>query len=300
MDKQNRKTWLLGTCTVEDVALHCKPIINELGGSIVSKVSSIPSKLSTLATPPGPIAARLQEEMHRTIDTLPFSVRRQYNSIVKNESIWSIKDQVGPNDTLVFDLHGELYLTYYDGLDEFIIRPDYPDTVKYFPQWFRDKVNSQMTVKADMMSSEQNARRQRNLIQVTDQLDAVFSGRVILINNVFSTKVFVEEIGAAGTEILRPEVNVSIPFLTVTESGHENIINLQFYERLHELFMQRARRILSTWQHIIPDRNNCVADPNHRWGAHPCHLHSSSLDHFKPQLVSAFDNLNSKRSIILP
>jgi hypothetical protein len=295
-----RKTWILGTCTAQDVALHHQTVMSELGGTIVSKVSEIPSKLSTLATPPGPIAERLQEEMHLTIDTMPYNVRRQYNNIVKRHSLTDLSQQVGQHDTLIFDLHAELYLTYYDGCDEFAIRPDYFETSKYFPEWFRHKVRSVMTVKADLMSPEQNARRQRQLIQVTEQLDKIFFGRVIMISNVFSKKIHVESVGAAGKELLLPELNVSIPFLTVTEYGRENIINQQFYERMYELFYQRARRILSHWQHIIPDKDKCVADPNHRWGPHPCHLHPTSLDQFGPQLITAFNNLNNKRSIILP
>lgn len=231
---------------------------------------------------------------------MPARIQIQYNAIVKPTSLDEYLKQFGPHDVMIFDLHGELYPTYDDGLDEFGITPGFQDDIRYYPTWLVEKISTFPTYQADMMSPTQNKKRDRQIIEVGQKIQQRLKSNVILVNNVFTKNVYIPGLEAAGEQLVLPQLNLSIPFITVNELGEENHVNFAFFDRLYESIYRAGRKLWPSWQFLMADRNKCFADLDHPWGKHPGHLHSTSLDQFGDQLGEILTKLRSAKTVSLP
>lgn len=300
----DRKLFMLGTCLTTDIVLHNWDIFSPYFKS--SNVQwkwyrLMTNKTSVMNEKPGPMGARLQEEMHYTINnnkcSLPIS--RIYHSIARQHSLEEMLKTVNPGDLLLIDFHADMYPTYYDGADEFEVQPVWRRYKSYFPKWLVDKIDSFPTYQADMISINEVQRRNQNTITATTMLTEKFGTNIITIGSVYNRKIYMKELSAVAESLVLKDYNFSIPFITMTALGDEDHVNFEYFERMYAAVDRDVRRYCPNWTRIIPDKTMCFSDPNHEYGPHPCHLHSLSMQHLRNPLSDALLKLTSSSTIIV-
>ena len=287
------RLFILGTCLASQIAMTNSKRIRDNFTGIVKLSRTTTSKFSTLLTKPGPISERLYYDMHNTIHNAPVRIQQQYYSIVRPMGISEIFSDVRPNDVLMLDFLGELCPTFTDGIEEFqiLLGTFGQPLISYWPQWLVDTVTSCHAYQEDMLSPEQRKRRDKQIYKFSDLITNKFGSRVIVIQNLFTNKIYVPELNAIGQQMLIPDKNISVPFITVNADGDESHPNYEFFNRLCHIHNRRLHTYAPHWQYITPDIDKCFTDLNHEYGPHPTHLHMISMPHLVDQFNNIIDNM---------
>lgn len=306
-----KRVYLLGTCVSDDVGYVYRDLFKQYGYDVVftKYKDRIVSRFSSGLVNPGPIAERLQEDMKESMTKMMSAytpTKRpkghilrwiQYDSVVKDNDPFHVFRNVGPDDILVIDLHGEMYPSYDDGVEAFWVHPIWEGIKQHFPQWFIDKIDSFPTYQDDMMSVTQNERRKYYVMMYMQIIHKIFGDNVIMIGNVWTDKTF----NSSGIP-LRVEdfqnFDFTLPFVNV-DLKSDTGLNMSFLDQLYEIFYSETKKQYPKWKYVTPDRSQCYSDPNHRWGAYMVHLHPTSMAHLRPQLVYALDKLLQDQGLII-
>jgi len=305
---RKKRLYRLGTCVVDDAFFHFHSLFKDLGYDVVqnSYTRAATSVFSNLLDKPGPMAERLHDEMHSTMQKnvtkrnwreSHYAVWLQYNAIVRLHSIDTLFPDVGPDDVLIMDCHGDLYSKYDDGKDSFGIYPAWPQITQHFPSWLVEKINTFPTYKADMISMEQVKRRHSKLQAFAELIFKKFNNNVIILDKAFTNKLYVEDLGP-GEQLSCNLLNVEIPFITVDEKGFETQVNLPYLHRLYDGYARAVKRARPYWRFVSFENDACYADPNHRFGPHPTHLHPTSWEQLRMQFISALTELSNQVNIV--
>ena len=229
---RKKRIFRLGSCVVQDAFFHFRKLFKEFGYEVVNTTYDrvTTPAFSSLLDEPGPLAERLYDEMHKTYlrnmqknilnnnwGTDHFATWVQYQSIVKQNTPDTLFTDIGPEDILLLDFHGELYSRYDDGKDSFGIWPFWPIHTRFFPQWFVDKVNTFPTYQSDMISREQIKKRHQKMMAFGNLLQKKFNNNIIVLDSVFTTRLYIEGIGT-GKQLEFEHLNLGIPFITVDQN----------------------------------------------------------------------------------
>jgi hypothetical protein len=231
---------------------------------------------------PGKIAERLQEEMESLKHTFPSkhkeNINRQLKVIFKNETIDSIIRKQAPSTIIMIDPGYELSDYFDDGNESFDIFPYWEDIQEFFPEWFRLKV-AQHRYKFDVASPRVEAERDETYLNffklLSDQRCLA-----IFIDNASTEKSYIKKLNSVAVTI--SAFNSRVSFLTASANGEQTTLNFNYARRLIDRLFRRIKTnkekyysgenaSKATWFDI--DRDMCFADPEHRWGYHPAHLH---------------------------
>lgn len=251
---------------------------------------------------PGKISERLLEELPTLDKNFPSSMRNQLQgqikAICKVETIESIIKMQMPNTIVIIDPAYELSDYYDDGEESFDIFPDWENFVPYLPSWLVEKV-AKNRFKFDMASPRVEKQRVDTYTDIfrllTEQKCLAF-----FIDNVATEKSYIRKLNSISSTI--SAFNSKVTFLTATQDGKQSILNFNYAMRL----IERLYRIVKTnkeryyvgehehkaaWFDI--DREMCFADPEHRWGYHPTHLHhlcrAALVDRFHSELLDLYN-----------
>lgn len=231
---------------------------------------------------PGKIAERLHDEMQSLIDNIPNNLRskvnRQLLAICKTDTIESIVKRQPPNTIIIVDPGYELSDYFDDGNESFDIFPEYEEIEQFFPDWFRLKV-AQNRFKFDVASPRVEAERDETYLNFFKLLSDQ-KCLACFIDNASTERTFIKKLNSVSVTI--SAFNSRVPFLTSNAEGEQMMLNYNYARRLIDRLYRRIKTNKekyysgenadkAVWFDI--DRELCFADPEHRWGYHPTHLH---------------------------
>lgn len=303
MSHHSRQITVFGTCVTYDILDYYNQEISNFGFDICDLGYKIlPNRVSSLMVKPGPIAERLADEMSKTISLFPPEVRRQYREIVKPISIDDFLNSIKHNtltDIAAVDLHGELYPTYDDGVENFCILPNFNKVINYFPVWLKEKLTSKFIFKADVLPKSIGDAHHRRNVEFMNYLIRKFNNRVMLIGNVLTDRIYIPELGIAGQSLKIKELQGPLSFFTSSSTNDDSPLNFEYLSRINDMFYRKTKHLFPSAYYIHCNRNEVCMDLSHPRGVWPTHLHSSSYTQFRQPIIDAISSiLNSAPSIV--
>ena len=252
-------------------------------------------KISADATPAGNIADRLYDEMAATVyknKTLPssrvYDLKLQLEYVTKPRSIQSTINnaKLNPDGVIYVDLTNELLPSVITQDEEFLIKNNWKQLAPYFPVWFQEIVRKN-TFQYDMYDKTMTLKRHHALRQAVKIINSA-NQPVVALGNVYTNKVFDHESGLVVENL--SFYNDKIPFLKVNAQGQlDETINYNYNKHQIDRFYKicQSSKMSPGWEWVNVEEF-CYADPKHRWGEHPIHLHINSRKIIAAKLEDAF------------
>jgi hypothetical protein len=251
----------------------------------------------------GKIAERLQEEMPLLMNSVPnhmkAKVDRQLKAICKTDTIQSIIKRQIPNTIIIVDPGYELSDYYDDGDESFDIFPEYEEISNYFPDWFQIKV-AKNRFKFDVASPRVEAQRDETYL---DFFKLISNQKCLacFIDNASTERSYIKKLNSVSVTI--SAFNSRVPFLTSNADGDQMMLNFNYARRLIDRLYRRIKTNKekyyigentdkAVWFDI--DKEHCFADPDHRWGYHPTHLHYLCREIYVNKLHDTLVNLYNR------
>lgn len=247
---------------------------------------------------PGKVAARLKEEMHDILNQVignpnyDFVLMQILYVIKEHHTPYTFIDNLPENTVVIVDPAYEIKSFYFDGDEMFDIHLGYNTKIRpYMPDWFNTLISKHRMV-FDNGSKEIAMYQYKSVVNYLKYLEKK-NLPVIMIGNLYTKKIFDETTNHVADAL--PLFNSKIPFAYKEDTlGNYTLIN-RFYE-VWEDVGREGFKIFS------PDINMIYADPNHRCGYHPTHLHYSCRkilnNELRALIVEAIGD--HKKKIILP
>lgn len=252
-------------------------------------------KISADATPPGNIADRLYDEMAASVyaskwleDPVAYDIRLQFEYVTKPRTIQTTIDnaKLTPGGVIYVDLTNELLPAVVTQDEEFLLKNNWKQIAQHFPKWFQEFVMKN-TFQFDMYDKTMTIKRHHALRKAVDIINSA-GQPVVALGNVYTNRVF-DRISNTVVENLS-FYNEKIPFLKVDRTGQlDELINYNYIKEQIDSFYRicQTSAMSPGWKWVNVE-DDCYADPQHKWGPHPIHLHMESRKAIARKLETAF------------
>lgn len=252
-------------------------------------------KMSADATPPGNIADRLYDEMAASVyasswleNLEAYDIRLQFEYVTKRRTIQQTINnaKLTPGGVIYVDLTNELLPSVITQDEEFLIKNNWQQIARHFPQWFQEIVQKN-TFQFDMYDKTMTLKRHHALRQAVEIINTA-NQPVVALGNVYTNRVF-DDISNSIVENLS-FYNSKIPFLKVDRTGQlDELINYNYIKEQIDGFYRicQSPKMSPGWTWVNVE-DDCYADPQHIWGPHPIHLHIESRKAIALKLEEAF------------
>ena len=252
-------------------------------------------KISADATPAGKIADRLYDSMAASVatsnwlqDQTAYDIKLQFEYVTKPRTIQTTINnaKLTPFGVIYVDLTNELLPAVVTQDEEFLLKNNWREIAQYFPQWFQEIVQ-QNTFQFDMYDKTMTLKRHHALRQAVEVINSA-NQPVVALGNVYTNRVF----DHTSNRIVKnlSFYNEKIPFLKVNENNQlDELINYNYIKEQIDGFYRicQTPKMSPGWKWLNVE-DDCYADPQHEWGAHPIHLHMESRKAIAFRLEQAF------------
>ena len=257
-------------------------------------------KISADATPAGNIADRLYDEMSHCVgvsEWLPgqteYDVKLQFEYVTKPRSIQSTINnaKLTPSGVIYVDLTNELLASVITQDEDFLLKNNWQQIAHHFPAWFQLIVQKN-TFQFDMYDKTMTLKRHHALRRAVDIINSA-NQPVVALGNVYTNRVY-DSISNTVVENLS-FYNDKIPFLKVDRLGKlDELINYNYIKEQIDSFYRVCQKpeMSPDWNWVNVEED-CYADPDHEWGAHPIHLHMESRKVIAMKLEQAFTSIGA-------
>jgi hypothetical protein len=253
-------------------------------------------KISASFTPAGNIADRLYEDMKRvvyqrkhyyTYETW-YDLRVQLEYVTKVNSIEKTinHSKLTPNAVIYFDITNELLPTVVTQDEEFLLKNNWPQIKRYFPEWFQEFVAAN-TFQFDMYDKTMIMDRHHKLRKAVKIINSA-NQPVVAIGNVYTNKVYHYPTNTVAENL--EFYNNATPFLKVDRNlDADPLQNYNYVKRHIDRFYKICQNPkMSPGWNWLDVEEYCFADPKHRYGPHPIHLHGNACKVIGGQLQELF------------
>ena len=257
-------------------------------------------KISADATPAGNIADRLYDEMSHSVaasnwlqDQTAYDIKLQFEYVTKPRSIQSTVNnaKLTPSGVIYVDLTNELMPSVITQDEEFLLKNNWLQLKHHFPNWFQGEVHRN-TFQFDMYDKTMTLKRHHALRRAVDIINSA-NQPVVALGNVYTNRVY-DSISNTVVENLS-FYNDKIPFLKVDRLGKlDELINYNYIKEQIDSFYRVCQKpeMSPDWNWVNVEED-CYADPDHEWGAHPIHLHMESRKVIAMKLEQAFTSIGA-------
>ena len=264
-------------------------------------------KLSANFTPAGSIADRLYEDMKKivykrrhyyTYETW-YDLRVQLEYVTKVNTLEStiLHSRLSPNAVIYFDITNELLPAVVTQDEQFMLKNNWQQIKRYFPQWFQDLVYMN-TYQFDMYDRTMTMDRHRDLRKAVSIINSA-EQPVVAIGNVYTNKTY-DSAHNAVIESL-PFYAHSAPFKHIdTGQGADMLANYHYIKRHIDRFYKVCQnpKMSPGWNWLNVEED-CFADPRHEYGPHPIHLHREACKAIGIKLEKLFKKVANNGDIII-
>ncbi len=260
----------IGSCLVSDVLAT---LIDDKKALVPPQTTRFNGRISSSYVEPGPIAARLQNEMGLTIANYPRTVQNIYNDIVKETTAKSVMSLLPEKATVLADFHYELFPFAEVGNEQFLVR-DFLKLKQYFPGWLTQIVASNLYF-TDNMSTQQNLDRFHLYRNFKDDAAAL---EIVALDNCWATRVLHRsQIFEIFTKSQSMFFQPGIDYTTFAEKTSPLALVARY--------MRVIKQFNPHWSWLTVDNQILLMDPDHYAGLYPVHLHKDSLKHIATLLL---------------